>query len=111
MKNYIQPGDTLGFTAPAGGVVSGNGVLVGDMFGVAAVSAAVGETFQLKTTGVFDLPKTSAQAWSEGQKLYWSSANSEVSTTATGNKLIGVATEVAVNPSSLGRVRLNGTNS
>ncbi|KKL79884.1 hypothetical protein LCGC14_2010330, partial [marine sediment metagenome] len=34
-KNFIQPGDTLTVTAPAGGVVSGGAVEIGKLFGVA----------------------------------------------------------------------------
>lgn len=38
MRNYVQPGDSLALAVPyAGGVTSGEGVLVGALFGVAAV--------------------------------------------------------------------------
>ena len=75
-------------TAPAGGVVSGGGYAVGDLFGVAATTAAEGEAFELAVEHVFTLPKA-AVAIAEGVKLYWASATSEVTTTVTGNKLIG----------------------
>lgn len=58
--------------------------------------------------GVFDLPKTSAQAWTVGAKIYWDSANGLATTTASGNSLIGTALAAAANPSATGRVRLNG---
>ena len=107
MKNYIQPGDVLTMTAPSGGVSSGDGIKIGSLFGVAVTSAAEGESFQLKTGGVFTLPKTSAQAWTEGAKVYWT--GTACTTTASGNTLIGCATEAAANPSATGSVRLNGT--
>lgn len=34
MRNYIQPGDNLTLNAPAA-VISGQGVQIGDLFGVA----------------------------------------------------------------------------
>ena len=38
MRNYIQPGDSLAVAVPyASGVASGDGLLVGALFGVAAV--------------------------------------------------------------------------
>lgn len=39
MKNFIQRGDMITVTAPTGGVTSGQGVLVGNLFGVAAKTA------------------------------------------------------------------------
>lgn len=33
MKNFIQRGDVITVTAPTGGVSSGQGVLVGNLFG------------------------------------------------------------------------------
>lgn len=108
-KNYIQPGDTITVAAPAN-VVGGAGVLVGDIFGVAQYSAASGEPVEIKTVGVWEMAKTSAQAWATvGLKLYWDAANGLVTSTASTHKLIGVNVAVAANPSATGVVRLNGT--
>lgn len=110
MKNFIQEGDTLTLTAPSGGVVSGGGYIIGDLFVVATVTVAQGLPFAAKTRGVFELAKLSAQAWIEGVKVYWDAANSRLTTVATGNRLVGVASEAAANPSSVGRVRLDGAS-
>lgn len=107
MKNYIQPGDTLTVTAPYD-VDSGGGVLVGDIFGVAVFSAKSGEPVEIKTTGVFEHAKTSAQAWTVGTAIYWDASNKAFTSTASTNKLIGVAVAAAANPSVTGVVRLNG---
>lgn len=109
MKNFRQPADTIDLTAPGGGVVSGNGYKIGQIFGVAARTEAAGNLFPLMVTGAHDLPKTSAQANTEGQLVYWDDTGKKVTTTASGNLLIGVAIQVAVNPSDVGRYRLNGT--
>jgi predicted RecA/RadA family phage recombinase len=107
MKNYIQPGDVVTVPAPYD-VASGAGALVGTLFGVAAFSALSGTDVELKTHGVFDLPKTSAQAWTVGAAIYWDDTNKVATTTTTSNTLIGKALAVAANPSAVGRVRLDG---
>lgn len=107
MKNYIQPGDVVAVPAPAN-VASGDGVLVGALFGVATFSALSGAEVEVKTRGVYELPKTAAQAWTVGAAVYWDNTAKECTTTASGNTLIGKALAVAANPSSSGVVRLNG---
>ncbi|MCF3935015.1 DUF2190 family protein [Acuticoccus sp. M5D2P5] len=108
MKNFIQNGDTVTMPAPYD-VASGAGALVGSLFGVAVAGYASGDTkAQFKTTGVYTLPKTSAQAWTVGAKVYWDDDNKVATTTATDNTLIGVALAAAANPSATGVVRLNG---
>lgn len=106
-KNYIQEGDTLTLTAPYA-VASGGGLLVGALFAVALVSLSSGTSGSCATEGVFELAKNSAEAWTVGQKIYWDNTNKVCTTTVTSNTLIGCATEPATNPSSVGRVRLNG---
>jgi hypothetical protein len=63
----------------------------------------------LYTEGVFSLAKTSAQAWSVGDKIYWDDTNKRCDTTGAVGMLIGVCTVAAANPSSTGYVRLNGS--
>lgn len=107
MKTYIQPGDVITITAGAT-IASGDGVLVENMFGVAVHDAVNGDSLDLAVTGVFELPKTSAEAWAIGAAVYWD--GSEASTTqGSGDVLIGVAAAVAANPSATGLVRLNGS--
>jgi predicted RecA/RadA family phage recombinase len=110
MKNYVQPGNTITLTAPYA-VTSGDGLLVGSIFGVAAGDAANGETLEVALTGVFDLKKVASQAWSAGDKVYWDNTNKEATRTASGNTAIGVAVEAVGGGASdtIGRVRLNGS--
>ncbi len=109
MKNYVQPGNVLTLIAPAA-LLSGDGVLVGSIFGIAATNAAQNEEVEAQVVGVFDLKKTSAQAWTVGAPIYWDNTAKEATTAdgAGANKLIGVAVAAAANPSATGRVRLNG---
>lgn len=108
MRNHVQPGRTLTLPAPAD-VKSGEGVIVGSIFGVANGDALTGEPVDLDVEGVFDLPKVSALAIAPGDKVYWIAADKAVSKTAAGNTLIGVATTAAANPSASVNVRLNGS--
>lgn len=108
MRNFVQPGNTVTVTAPYS-VDSGNGVLVGSLFGVAATSAAETTQTEIVTEGVFELPKVQAQAWTVGQPVYWDATAKLCTTTATDNTRIGVALAAAANPSGNGRVRLNGS--
>ncbi|WP_349361230.1 DUF2190 family protein [Stappia sp.] len=110
MKNYVQPGTTLTLTAPYA-VTSGDGLLVGSIFGVAAGDAASGATIEAALTGVFDLTKIGSQAWTVGAKIYWDDTNKRCTTVATDNTLIGVAVEAVAGGAgdTIGRVRLNGS--
>ena len=108
MRNYIQPGCKVTVAAPYDRT-SGQGALVGSLFGVASSDVASGATGVFETEGVFELEKNSAEAWTVGEKLYWDNTAKVVTATATSNTLIGCALEAAANPSSTGIVRLNGS--
>jgi predicted RecA/RadA family phage recombinase len=110
MKNYVQPGNTITLTAPYA-VASGDGTLVGSIFGVAAGDAAIGEPVETTLVGVFDLKKVASQAWLVGDNIYWDNTNKEATKTATANTLIGVAVESVAGGAgdTIGRVRLNGS--
>lgn len=110
MKNYVQPGKTITLAAPYP-VSSGDGLLVGAIFGVATASAAIGETVEAALVGVFDLKKAASQAWAVGDKVYWDNTAKETTKTATSNTQIGVAVDAVGNGASdtVGRLRLNGS--
>lgn len=93
MKNYVQRGDTLSLTAPAT-LLSGDVVVVGAFIGIAAHDAASGDNVETSLNGVFTLAKA-AVAISQGDTLYWVAGSSHVSKTASGNTLIGKATQAA----------------
>lgn len=108
MKNFIQPGRIVPVVVSAA-VRSGDLVIVGKFFGVAQSDAGVGERVEVLTEGVFTLPKITEQAWTQGAAIYWAVSDEvgSATTTASGNTLIGHATEAASNPSSHGAVRLS----
>ncbi len=108
MKTFIQPGDVLEFTAPAGGVVAGTGVKIGDLLVIPTISAAAGAKFTGVRSGVVEHAKVPAQAWTEGQRIYWNAGSAEMTTVATDGSFVGVAAAAAANPSSTGSVVLAG---
>ena len=111
MKTFIQHGDCLTVPAPAGGTVSGELYKVGSIVGVAATTEVAGAPVVLKLDGVFGLTKISAQTWAIGDPIYLNTTSRALTNvSATGLVLVGMATEVAANPSSTGACRLNGVS-
>ena len=110
MKNYVQPGNTITLTAPYD-VASGDGLLVGSIFGVATGAAVDGDPIETALVGVFDLKKVGSQAWAVGDKIYWDNTAKETTKTATSNTLVGVAIEAVGSGAgeTIGRVRLNAS--
>ncbi|GJD51092.1 hypothetical protein OPKNFCMD_3843 [Methylobacterium crusticola] len=106
MRNFVQKGEVVTLTAPAN-LLSGDVVIVGAIFGVAAADALSGADVEVVTGGVYDLPKVSAQAWTQGAAVYWDATAKNATTTAGSNTKLGVAVLAAANPSAVGRVRLN----
>lgn len=110
MRNYLQPGDSLTYTAPSGGVVSGQPYLIGGLLVIATLTAAQTLPFTGKATGVFEVEKPGSQAWTEGAKIYWDNSARKFTTTAASNTLVGTAYEAvgAGAGETTGVVRLDG---
>ena len=107
MRNFIQPGDSLAVAVPyAGGVLSGQGVLVGALFGVAAVDGAQNASVDCETRGEFELTKEPALAISQGARVFWDNTNRRITTTATGNFQVGLCTVAALAADAMVRVML-----
>lgn len=109
-RNYIQPGDCLTLTAPAGGVVAGTPVQIGQLLVVPTTTVAAGLPFEGCTEGVFDLPKVAAQAWTEGALIYWDNTAKNCTTVSTANLRLGTACFGGqASADVIGRVRISGT--
>lgn len=107
MKNFVQPGQTITVDAPIGGATSGDGVLIGALFGVAAYSAPAGAPLEIATGGVFSLPKPTDTPFTVGAKLYWNAAAKAVTSAPDGAAWIGVAVEAANASAPTVKARLN----
>ena len=108
MKNHIQTGDIITVPAPAGGIASGEGAIIGNIFGVAAYPAAVGEPVELATTGVYQLPKATAAVLTVGARVAWDNTAKNINLPGTGRFPVGIATEAAGNGITSVAVRLDG---
>jgi predicted RecA/RadA family phage recombinase len=108
MRNYVQPGNSLAIAVPyAGGILSGQGVLVGALFGVAAADGAQNAVIEAATQGVFDITKEPALAITAGARVFWDNTNRRLTTTATGNFQVGIASLAALAADTTVRVWLN----
>lgn len=88
MNNFKKPGDTVTLAAPYD-VASGDGALVGAIFGVAASNYAEGERGEFRRTGQIAFTRATGTANTDGQKAYWDDAARKVTPTVGQNKLIG----------------------
>lgn len=109
MNNFQKSGETLTLTAPAGGVISGNGYLIGAMFVVATATVAATLPFEGLTEGVFTLPKVAGEgALVEGKPVYWDVANTRISIDPTVGLPIGLVAIAALDADVTCAVSLDG---
>lgn len=90
MKNLVNDGANVTVPAPHD-VASGEGVLVGTLFGVAQTAALSGAPVALELAGTYDLAKAGSQAWALGAQIYWDPEARLCTTTEAGNTAIGKA--------------------
>lgn len=107
MKNFVQPGNVIPVIAPYA-VSSGQGVLVGTLFGVAAFDAANGAPVEIAREGVFDVIAVTADTAGQGAKIYWDNTARKLTTTATNNTLVGALTSAKGGADTTARVLLDG---
>ena len=110
MKNFLQEGEIITVTAPYA-LASGDGALVGSIFGVATNAAVSGAAVELFVdSGVVILTAVTADTGSVGTKIYWDNTAKKVTTTLTSNSLIGVLTVAKLGTDTTATVRLNGVS-
>lgn len=107
MKNFVQEGCVVTLAAPYD-VAAGGGLLVGAIFGIAASAALSGADVETSRTGIFDVTALSTDTATVGAKLYWDNTNKRLTTTASGNTLVGAAAAAKANGDTTARVLLDG---
>lgn len=70
-NNFQQRGDVLHIAAVAAAVASGQVLATGNLLGVAAGSAAIGQPLEVNLVGVYVVPKVSAAVIAQGETLTW----------------------------------------
>lgn len=107
MINKIQDGETMEYSNSGSAILSGDVVVIGERIGVAIVDiAATSGIGSVDVSGVFELAKTTSQAWSQGAKLFWAAGTSKLTTTATANTPAGYAFEAAASAATTGYCKL-----
>lgn len=109
MRNFIQQGDIITVIAPVA-LSSGQGVLIGNLFGVATTDAVAGGSLELATQGVFTLPKAANIALDACARVSWDAANNQIVAPASGMVPIGTVILAAANGTTSARVRLDGVS-
>lgn len=92
-KNYIQAGEVLTITAAAD-IASGDPVVIEDIVGVSLSDVPTGEAGAVQIIGVWNLPKVSAGAINQGEKVYLTPGGN-ITATASGNTYAGFAAMAA----------------
>jgi predicted RecA/RadA family phage recombinase len=108
MKNYVQNGDYVEFTAGAT-ITSGQLVQVGSLHGVSVTDVANGAKGTLAMEGVFTLPKLTAaagDACTAGGPVYFSSGSVSGSDSSGTRKLVGYSLAAAAQAVTTVQVRL-----
>jgi len=108
MKNYVQDGKYIEFTAGAT-ITSGQLVQVGSLHGVSVTDVANGAKGTLAMEGVFTLPKLTAaagDACTAGGPVYFSSGSVSGSDSSGTRKLVGHSLAAAAQAVTTVQVRL-----
>lgn len=105
MRNYVSEGEAIQVAAPYA-VTSGQGVLVGALFGVATADAANGADVVITTSGIHDITALSTDTATVGAKLYWDNGNRRLTTTASTHICAGVATAAKGSGDTTARIKL-----
>jgi predicted RecA/RadA family phage recombinase len=107
MRNFVKPGKMITVIA-AENYASGDGVIVGSIFGIAAKDALIGQQVEICVEGVFALTKA-AGPLAQGTPVYWTVGSGTMlgSVAASGTLKIGVVADAALSGDATVNVRLN----
>ncbi len=108
MNTFINEGRRLPYSNTGSAISSGDVVILGGSIGIAVddIAATTG-TGVLEVEGVHQLAAASADTFAVGMQLYWSTANANLTTTATSNKKAGFAWIAKASGTVLAQVKLN----
>lgn len=105
MSQFVQKGEHLDYT-PSSAKVAGEVVLLNKVVGICPRDIAANEASAISITGVWEVDKTTGQAWAQGEPLYWVAGTSKFSTSASGNTKAGYAAKAALSGDTVGQIVL-----
>lgn len=91
-SNHIKSGERTTLTCPYATIASGAGILVGAIFGVALYAGVSGDAIEAMTTDEWSLAAVAADEADVGDLAYWDDTQRKITTTSTGNTLVGCFT-------------------
>jgi predicted RecA/RadA family phage recombinase len=108
MKNFVQEGRYVEVALPYARL-SGEGVLVGSLFGVCVVDGASGASINIDTEGVYDLTAATGASTDAtvGAAAYWDNTAKKVTPVSTNNTLVGKFLAAKATADAVARVRLS----
>jgi predicted RecA/RadA family phage recombinase len=104
-SKFVQPGEHLDYT-PSSAKSAGDVVLLTGLVGICPRDIAANEASAISITGVWEVDKTTSQAWAQGEALYWVAGTSKFSTSASGNTKAGYAAKAALSADTTGQIVL-----
>jgi predicted RecA/RadA family phage recombinase len=107
-NNKIQMGVVLTLACAYATIASGQGMLVGAIFGVAQIDAVTGEDVPIEVEGVYALTAESTDEAAVGDLAYWDDTNRRITVTSTGNTLVGVFVSAKAAEATTADIRLSG---
>jgi predicted RecA/RadA family phage recombinase len=108
MKNFIQNGDVITIPAAPYARTSGQGVLMGSLFGICTSDAAAGASVEVVNEGICDVTALTTDVGTVGTKMYWDDTNKRLTVTAAGSVLVGVLVAAKAGTDTTARVYLDG---
>lgn len=108
MKAFIHEGSSLLIKAPYE-VNSGDGLLIGGLFGVAKSWADEGENVEVAVAGVFELRKSESESWAVGDRIFWDCEERVLTRDESRGCMVGVAVEnIGGQGAPTGRIKIMG---
>ncbi|MCR0981796.1 DUF2190 family protein [Roseomonas populi] len=107
MKTFIEHGEVWEIPAPTGGAKSGDLIVQGIAFGIAAHDAAEGDPLRVRPGGVHEKAAATGQAWTHGLAIYWDATAKNFTSTVGSNLKVGYAFTAKASAAAVGRVKLN----
>lgn len=107
-QNFIQEGKRIKYTNGTGSTItSGSIVIIGALIGIALLDIADGDSGEVALDGVWELPKVTGTAMTQGDELFYNSGTNKVTKTAT-DKAIGCAFADQASGDTTVKVKLYG---
>lgn len=103
-SNFVQAGATVSAIAPAP-LASGQGVLIGDLFGVAQHRAGNGEHVEIGLTGVYRLPVAGSVSF--GAAAFWDAVAGKATASSAEGTLPQIGHFLCEQTGGSGSVRLS----